>query len=109
MQFCAPMVGPCKLELNTKNFINEVAAKVPAKWRIIGLQLDLLESELDNIESETAGKPNRNMLAFQQVLEKWKALKRTPYAWSVIIESLKSPAVEEHHIADEIRTKCHSA
>ena len=101
-----PTVETCRLELNPKNLANEVSAKVSTKWKSIGIQLGLLDNELKDIESQTAGKPERNMEASSLVLAKWKALGRSPYSWSVMIEALESPAVGAYDIAAELRTKC---
>ena len=101
-------VESCRLELTTKNLFNEVFAKVPAKWKSIGIQLDLWENELEDIESQTAGLPNRNIEASSLVMAKWKALQRSQYSWAVIIEALDSNVVGEHRLATELRTKCNS-
>eukprot|EP00731_Ephydatia_muelleri_P023387 Em0015g970a len=103
-----PTVESCSLELNPKNLLNEVFAKVPAKWKSIGIQLDLLESELEDIESQIAGSPNRNLEGSTLVLTKWKALRRSQYSWIVIIEALESSLVGENRLAAELRTKCKS-
>eukprot|EP00731_Ephydatia_muelleri_P023388 Em0015g971a len=103
-----PTVESCSLELTPKNLLNEVFANVPAKWKSIGIQLNLRESELEDIESQIAGSPNRNLEGFMLVLTKWKALRRSQYSWIVIIEALESSLVGENRLAAELRTKCKS-
>ena len=101
-------VESCSLELTPKNLLNEVFTEVPAKWKSIGIQLDLPESELEDIESQIAGSSNRNLEGSMLVLTKWKALRRSQYSWIVIIEALESSLVGENRLAAELRTKCKS-
>ena len=88
-----------------KNLANEVAAKVTAKWRIIGVQLEIPANVLDDIQSQVAGRPDSNMHAFELMLEKWRILRTSPYEWLTIIRALESPAVGEQAVADELKNK----
>ena len=42
---------------------------------------------------------------FEKVLSTWEATKIVPYTWDIIINVLKTPAVGEVALADEIQDK----
>ena len=50
--------------------MNDVAAKVPAKWRFVGIQLKVPQRDLDDIQYQMAGRPNSNLHAFEVMLAK---------------------------------------
>ena len=39
------------------DLMNDIASKIPAKWRSVGIQLGLPSTTLDSIQQENAGKP----------------------------------------------------
>ena len=85
--------------------MNEVAAKVPAKWRFLGIQLDVPVEVLDDIQLQVAGRPDSNIHAFELMLGKWKSLLPQKYTWSTIIGALEAPSVGSMDVAAELRTK----
>ena len=85
--------------------MNDVAAVVPAKWRFVGIQLKVPQRDLDDIQSQMAGKPNSNLHAFEVMLAKWSTLDPHQYTWSTIIGALETPSVGEVALAAELRTK----
>ena len=82
--------------------MNDVAAEIPAKWRVVGIQLCLSPATLDNIQSQTAGRPDSNMCAFEQVFDQWQRRRSSPYTWEVIIAALRTPSVGEDALADRL-------
>ena len=82
--------------------MNEIASQIPAKWRGVGIQLGLSTSTLDNIQSETTGKPDCNYLSFEKVFTEWERLGSESYTWNTIIEVLRTPAVGEVALADTL-------
>ena len=86
------------------DLMNEVAAKIPKKWRDVGLQLGLDQSELDGIAIESPGDTN---LCYSRVFTHWKnkISAAHPYNWSTIVHALRAPAVGEERLADEIKTR----
>ena len=82
-----------------------VAAKVPAKWRLIGIQLGVPVEVLDAIQLQVAGRPNPIMDAFELMLGKWKSLCPLQYTWSTIINALETSSVGAVDVATELRTK----
>ena len=86
------------------DLMNEVAAKVPSKWRDVGLQLGVDQSILDGITTISQGDTN---LCYSNVFTRWKNQNSTthPYTWSTIVQALQTPAVGEERLADKIKNK----
>ena len=87
---------------DVKDLMNDVASITPAKWRSVGIQLGLSLSTLDSIQSNNAGKPDASLHSFEQVFSTWEKQGPSPYTWNTIIEALRSPAVGEFALADEL-------
>ena len=85
--------------------MNDVAAVVPAKWRLVGIQLKVPQRDLDDIQSRMAGSPYSNLHAFEGALNKWSTLNPHQYTWSTIIGALETPSVGEVALAAKLRTK----
>ena len=85
------------------DLMNEVAAKIPGRWRDVGLQLGLDESVLQGITSINQGDTN---LCYINVFTRWKNYSTThPYTWSAVVQALKAPSVGESRLADMIMNK----
>ena len=85
------------------DLMNEVAAKIPARWRDVGLQLGLDESVLQGITYISQGDTN---LCYINVFTRWKNHSTThPYTWSTMLQALKAPSVGESSLADTIEKK----
>ena len=85
--------------------MNDVAAKIPAKWRDVGIQLKLSSATLDDIQSQIAGRPNSNIRAFEQVFAEWQRQGPRPYTWRTIIDALMTPAVGEVALAYDLEVR----
>ena len=86
--------------------MNDVASKIPAMWRVVGIQLVLSTGTLDSIQGENAGTPQSHLNSFEKVFSNWKAKPSKPYTWTTIIAVLKAPAVGQVALAEEIQAKC---
>ena len=84
-----------------QDLMNKVAAKIPSKWRDMGLQLGVDQDVLEGIASISPGDINR---CYSNVFTRWKNQNSTthPYTWSTIVQALKAPAVGEERLADKI-------
>ena len=89
-------------EPELSDLMNEVASKVPAKWRQISIQLGLTPSDQEGIMAST---PNDPIQCFTSVFQQWKSRAIRPYTWSTVIEALQAPAVDEKRLAQDLRTK----
>ena len=88
-----------------KDLMNKIAVVIPAKWRPVGIQLGLSPGNLDNIQSQNAGKPDSNLESFEKMFTQWKLLIPSPYTWSTIIDVLQTPAVGEVQLANTLAMK----
>ena len=86
------------------DLMNEVAAAIPSKWKVMGIQLGLDASELEGIDIKTRGNTNH---AYIEIFDSWK--KKNPskytYTWSTVVRALQTPAVGEKKLADNIKDK----
>ena len=86
-----------------RDLMNEVAAKIPDKWRQFGIELQLTTNELDGF---AVASPGNTLQCFSSVFTLWqKRMSREPYSWLTVVESLKAPAVGEHKLALELSDK----
>ena len=85
--------------------MNDVAAVIPAKWRLVGVQLKLQNGTLDEIQAQNSGRPAECKLSFQQMFTEWRTLRTSPYKWKTMINVLCSPAVGEVALAKELQSK----
>ena len=49
--------------------MNDITAEIPAKWRDVGIQLDLSNSVLDGIQSQNS---NSSQRSFEQMFNEWR-------------------------------------
>ena len=91
--------------------MNDVAAVIPAKWRLVGVQLKLSYGMLDEIQVQNGWRPDACKHSFEQVFNRWMSLGTCTYTWKTIINALRSPAVGEVKLANELNAKyinsCH--
>ena len=92
---------------NLDDLMNDVAAVISAKWRLVGVQLKLPNGTLDEIQAQNAGRPDDCKHSFEQVFDRWRSLGTSPYTWETMINALRSPAVGEVTLANELNTKIH--
>ena len=85
--------------------MNDVASVILAKWRLVGVQLELPSGTLDCIQGQNAGTPEFLKMSFQQMFTEWERQKTSPHTWETIINALRTPAVGEHELADKIFSK----
>ena len=86
------------------DLMNDIASVIPAKWRAVGIQLNLSTGELDSIQNQNAGKPESDRNSFEQVFNKWRQQCTNPdqYTWQKIVQVLKTPSVQEHALAERL-------
>ena len=82
--------------------MNEVAAKIPSKWRLFGIELQLIPDELDSF---LVSSPGDALQCFSSVFTCWQKTMSRPYSWLTVVESLKATAVREHRLALELNNK----
>ena len=87
------------------DLMNEVASKVPAKWKIISVHLGLTLADQQCIIAITSSDP---VQCFTYVFTIWRNRATKPYTWSTIIEALEAPSVDEVRLAHELTTNLQS-
>lgn len=86
--------------------MNDLAARIPNRWKSVGIQLGLTSNQLDAI-ADTHDPINR----FMMMLNWWQRLDKMvrPCSWSTIVKALRTNAVQEERLANELETKyCYS-
>ena len=81
--------------------MNEVAAKIPQKWHNVGIQLGI---DYDQLQFLSVSTPPGSQ-QFASVFTAWKNCMKKDYTWAVLIEALKTPAVNEPRLAQELSAK----
>ena len=86
-------------------FMEAVASKIPAKWRIVGVSLGISTSILDGIEKHRRG----NCLeCFSDVFTCWQqqSTPQSPANWTALVNVLRSNSVGEEELSDTIQNTC---
>ena len=91
-------------ELELADLMNEVAAKIPGKWRDLGLQLGLDMGALDGIAVISPGDNNH---CFTNVFTRWKNQNSAthPYTWLTVVQALQTASVGESRLSEKIKNK----
>ena len=72
------------------------------KWFSIGLELDVMESELKIIETDRLGSKER----MRTMLDYWMNNATDPLpSWKVLVDALKAPTVCENKLAKELEER----
>lgn len=79
--------------------MNKVAAVIPSKWKLVGLQLGLEHPQLEVIEQ----KQTDSILRFCDIFKEWKKRRTSECSWSTIIDALNSQLVGEATLADKLK------
>ena len=70
------------------------------KWFVIGLELDVAESQLKVIETDRHGAQER----MRTMLDYWLNNAAVP-SWKVLVDTLKAPTVGESRLAKELEER----
>lgn len=79
------------------DLLNSLLPKA-SKWNLIGIQLELSPDELDIIKANNSGDVE---MCLTKVLQKWYERSTNP-TWEEIIAALKSPALCEIRLAEDL-------
>ena len=81
------------------DLMEQVAAKIPAKWRRVGIALNLNQSDLDCLPVLDCHQ------CFINIFTTWKNQETSPYTWLTVLDALNTKQVGETHLAKEITSK----
>ena len=92
---------PIQQEPTMRLFLENVAAAIPDKWQMVGLELDLPMSTIRSIEAEKHVNLQR---CFAEVFDHWQRnpTPQRPFCWNTVVKVLQSPAVNEPVLARNI-------
>ena len=92
-------------EPDLHDLMNEVASKIPTKWKQLGIQLRLDMSDLERIEAGLLPGMQQCDTAFMEMFSRWKKARPSAFAWGTLITALETPALNEKQVAHELCTK----
>ena len=82
----------------TRELMNRVAARCMDQWKLVGIQLEIEDAQLNSIKSSCRTDPQ----CFAEVFNHWKRKGSPPYTWAKIIDVLKAPSVGEEKVARDL-------
>ena len=81
--------------------MDKVAAVIPNKYEMVGLQLHLSLAELQVIRPQHQSLENYHR-AFGEIFDVWRRRGSLPYTWRTLINVLRSASVGEVSLSDEL-------
>ena len=82
-----------------RDLMNYVVAKIPTKWKEVGVQLRVAHECLERTEAENG---RNQQYCFLDILNKWKRNASPPYTWATLIDALLQPSVDEKLLAQTL-------
>ena len=86
--------------MKKQDFMNEVAAVIPVKWRSFGIQLNIQTGKLDDI-----GSKYENQEAFGKVYDLWESTMTKPVTWTTVTDILKETSLSELSLSTKLSDK----
>ena len=80
--------------------MNFVAAKIPKKWREVGIGLGLDSADISRIEADIP--THKSTPCYLAVFYTWKNKGTKEYMWDTLLKALKTPLVNASKIASTI-------
>ena len=78
--------------------MNRVAAPCRDQWELVGVQLDIDESQLSSIRLSS----RTDLQRFKKVFDLWRRKDSPPYTWDTIINVLEADSVGEKKVANNV-------
>ena len=85
---------------STVAFLNKVATRIPAKWKLFAYSLNIEDDALDEIELKHPHDPTECIM---NVFRAWKKARSPSFTWETVFEVLQSPAVGEQKMAEDLK------
>lgn len=80
--------------------MNLVAAKIPEKWREVGIGLGLDTTDIKRIEADIP--THKSTPCYVDVFDTWKNKGTTKYTWGTLLKALRTPSVDASKLANTI-------
>ena len=81
--------------------MEKVAAEIPSKYEMVGLQLGLSLAQLQVIRPQHQSLEDYHR-AFGEIFSEWRRRGSLPYTWRTLIDVLRSASVGEVSLSDEL-------
>eukprot|EP00731_Ephydatia_muelleri_P003979 Em0002g155a len=88
-------------EPSLQHLIEKVAAVIPSKYEMVGLQLGLIPSQLQAIRPQHQSLENHHR-AFGEIFNEWRRRGSPPYTWRTLTGVLRSASVGEVLLSEEL-------
>ena len=85
--------------LTMRDLLRRVASRAMDKWELVGLDLGIEQHQLKTISQYH---PHNAIRCYSEVFSLWQKKADPPFTWATIIDTLRSPIVEENALAQEI-------
>ena len=82
------------------DLMNHVAAKIPEKWREVGIGLGLDYADISRIEADVP--THKSTPCYVMVFDTWKNKGTKEYTWSTLLTALRTPLVNASELASTI-------
>ena len=82
-----------------RDLLRRVASRAMDKWELVGLDLGIEQHQLNTISQYH---PRNTIGCYSEVFNLWENRADPPFTWATIIDTLRSPIVEENGLAQEI-------
>ena len=98
----APPQHPGKLHSTPElwHLMNLVAAKIPEKWREVGIGLGLDSADITRIEADIP--THKSTLCYLAVFYTWENKGTKQYTWDSLLKALRTPSVDASKLASTI-------
>ena len=80
--------------------MNHVAAKIPEKWREVGIGLGLDSADIRHIEADIP--THKSTPCYVMVFDTWKNKGTKEYTWDTLLTALRTPLVNASQLASTI-------
>ena len=87
---------------NQADFMNEVAAKIPASWYHFGLCLHI---DIGKLEAVEQSHPKDQLKCFSKVYSIWKQENVRPLTWEVVVEILQGEVMAQKVLSSTLANK----
>ena len=82
------------------DLMKAVAAKIPGKWREVGIGLGLDSTDISRIEADVP--TQKSTPCYLAVFYTWKNKGTKEYTWDTLLKALRSPLVDASKLASTI-------
>ena len=88
-----------RLEIKDLKTVRDAVWKARTEWMDIGIELNIIKTDLDAIKETEAGNPKK---CFTEMLSLWLKQVDPPPTWLALVTALKRPTIGLQQVAEEI-------